>query len=437
MQKITHSDFRPSFSQELARAIYTLLLHLLVPLALMSLVVKAITRSSDYNQRKRERFGFIAKPDKTGGILLHCVSVGEVAAASEIIKAIRTKHPEINVTITSTTPTGSQRVKDIFADTVQHYYLPYDLPWAVSQFVRKIRPDTVMIAEVELWPNFIHQCWRKNIPTYIVNGRMTDKSARNYAKFGALFTPMLNKLTAVSAQGQRDFDNYIVLGQPRNRLFLSNNIKFDHQLTQQDLDILGSLRSQLQLNNRKVLLAGSTHDPEEQMLINTYHAIKPSCQELLLIIVPRHPQRFDKVNKLCEKHSLNTVRLSQNKAIADETDVVVADAMGILKASYGLANVTFVGGSFADKGGHNALEAALHSVPSIMGPHIYNNPTIFDALQSVGALHIAHDQETLSKLVSDRIRDAKLAIAEGEAGRAVVEENAGALEKTLKIIGYS
>ncbi|MBE1300399.1 MAG: 3-deoxy-D-manno-octulosonic acid transferase [Alteromonadaceae bacterium] len=437
MQKISDSDFSPSFSQEFARAIYTLLLHLLVPLALLSLIIKALTRSFDYNQRKRERFGFIAKPERTGGILLHCVSVGEVVAASEIIKAIRSKQPDINVTITTTTPTGSQRVKDIFADTVQHYYLPYDLPWAVARFVRKIRPDTVMIAEVELWPNFIHYCWRKRIPTYIVNGRMTDKSARNYAKFSALFTPMLHKLTGVSAQGQRDFDNYISLGQPQNRLYLSNNIKFDHQLTQQDLDTLGSLRAQLQLDNKKVILGGSTHDPEEQMLINSYLAIKPNCPDLLLVIVPRHPQRFDKVYKLCNKHALSTVRLSQNQAVSDETDVVIADAMGILKASYGLADVTFVGGSFADKGGHNALEAALHCIPSIMGPHIYNNPTIFDALQSVDALHIAHDQATLTQLLRERIQDANLAYSEGKAGKDVVEENAGALQKTLEIIGYA
>lgn len=377
----------------------------------------------------------MGKTGQSGGILLHCVSVGEVVAAAALVKRIRIAHPEYPVTITTTTPTGAEQVKGIFGDTVTHHYLPYDLRICMASLIKKIQPEKVLITEVELWPNLIDICHHKNIPVYIINARLTDKSAKSYGKLAPLFHPMLQKLTAVCTQGNRDYDNYKNMGLAQDKLFLTNNMKFDLTLDEKDSAKAREIHQQLKLAKRPILLGASTHDPEEEVLIDSYQRLKSESPDLLLMLTPRHPQRFEKVAKLLTERNLNTLKLSEEKQITPDTDVVLIDKMGVLKSLYSLATIAFVGGSIADRGGHNALEAALFAKPILMGPHTYNNPAICQALIDTGALKLISDASDLSEQVAYWMCHQGEADKAGEAGRQVIKSNAGAIKKTLEVVG--
>lgn len=428
------ASYRPTVTQELVRWGYSLLLLLIVPFSLLILFYKVCARTQSYGDRIWERYGFLPKPENTGGILLHCVSVGEVVAAATLVKTIRAIDPNQTFTITTTTPTGGERVRSIFGDEVNHLYLPYDVPVAMENLFSKVKPEKVLITEVELWPNLIHLAWKRDIPIYIVNARMTDRSYRSYTKLSALFYPMLHKITAICAQGQRDYDNYQKLGADHSQLILTNNIKFDQKLSSDELALIDTLTGQLNIGNRKVLIGGSTHDPEELVLIDAYKNLKQTHPNLLLILVPRHPQRFERVEQTLAKRKLSYIKLSSNQAINTNTDIVLADKMGVLKSLYGIADFAFVGGSIADKGGHNALEPAMHGIPVIMGNNIYNNPAICNALAESGALKFALDSTQIAQHLTDWLENENSAKAAGTAGRNVVINNAGAIEKTIQVL---
>ena len=415
----------------LTRWMYSTILVVLIPFSFLNLIVRSLTRKTGYNRRRFERYGFIKRPARTGGVLVHCVSVGEVVAASKLINHMLKQDPELVVTITTTTPTGSERVKAIFADKVNHFYLPYDLHMAMCGMLRKVRPQKVLITEVELWPNFIHAAYQADIPVYVINARMTDKSCRNYKKIPLLFTPMLEKVYKVCAQGQRDYDNYLELGIEKQKLALTNNIKFDLTASvsaEKKSELIKTFNPQ----NKLVLLAGSTHDPEEKYLIDAYRNLLKRFPNTLLLLVPRHPQRFEKVWKLCKESNLETHRSSQYQG--QNTNILLVDEMGILANLYSVAHVAFVGGSIADRGGHNALEAAIYSVPVLMGPNTYNNPEICKVLQQSGALQIAENSSQLENQISKMLSDEAVRTENGRAGFNVIDKNKGALESTLNII---
>lgn len=429
--------FQPSISERLFHGFYSLLLSIFYVVALLIFVGKALFKPKDFRKRKLQRFGFLPKIQKQGGILLHCVSVGEVVAASALVKRIRANQPDYPFTITTTTATGCERVKQIFSDSVVHFYLPYDLNISMKSLINRVRPEKVLITEVELWPNLIDVCWKKHIPVYILNARLTDKSARRYDKFSLLFSPMLQKITAVCAQGERDFINYKQSGLSEEKLFLTNNIKFDQPLSEQDIAKAESIKQQLKTHQRPVLLGASTHEPEEQTLIESYLKLKTTHPELLLVITPRHPQRFKKVEKLLHDAQLQVLKFSDQQAVKAETDAVLVDAMGILKSLYAIATYAFVGGSIASRGGHNALEAALFSKPILMGDSIHNNPVICQTLIDAGAMKIIKDSDSLAAQVNEWLQSPDDAKSAGEAGSQVIHQNAGAINKTLQIIGSS
>ena len=423
--------YRPTLGQNAFRWFYSLVLALIVPFAFINLMIRGRKRNKDYNHRRFERCGFVRRPAKTGGYLFHCVSVGEVVAASVLIKRIMREEPDVSVTVTTTTPTGSTRVRDIFGDAVHHFYLPYDLHMAMSGMLRRVKPKMVLITEVELWPNFIHCCWRRNIPVIVVNARMTDRSARRYKKLSILFAPMLHKISHICAQGQRDFDNYLFLGLDKPKLTLTNNIKFDQAVS------AGSVLSDfhgVSRDSRTVLIGGSTHDTEELALIRTYQQLKSEYPPLLLILVPRHPERFNTVKKLLTEEKMQAVFSSEGGLVTPETDVLLVDEMGILNAAYQVASIAFVGGSLADRGGHNALEPAAVKLPVIMGPNTYNNPVICQYLQDNGALFIVNDATALATCCQSLLADPTKAKQSGEAGYAVLRANQGAVEKTIEVI---
>lgn len=429
----TESHYKPKLYQDILRWTYSFVLVLIIPVAVLILMRKGMFKSQDYGRRRFERFGFVQRPPKQGGYLFHCVSVGEVVSASCLIKRIMSQEPEAQITVTTTTPTGSARVKDIFGDSVHHFYLPYDLHSAMAGMLRRVRPKMVLITEVELWPNLIHACWKRKIPTMVINARMTDRSAKRYAKFGALFTPMLEKLACVCAQGERDYNNFMSLGLSPNKLILTNNIKFDQAmvsgLNDTDFAFMG-----LQAGTRTVLVGGSTHLTEEAALFDCFRSVLELDRDALLIIVPRHPERFDEVEKLIAQTHWEYQCSNNSTEILASTQVLLINQMGRLNDAYRIGTIAFVGASLVPKGGHNALEPAAVGLPIVMGPHVFNNPGICQTLSEASALVIAQDAKALSEQVIQWVMEPQLARESGRAGRQVLMDNQGALAATLSCI---
>ncbi len=424
------SAYRPTLVQDMLRWSYSLLLTLLIPFAFASLLVKAAIRSKSYNRRRFERFGFIPRAPKAGGILLHCVSVGEVVAATGLIKKIQTLQPDLQITITTTTPTGSDRVKQTFGDSVHHFYLPFDLHMAMAGMLSRVKPSQVLIMEVELWPNLIHACWKKGIPVSVINARMTDRSVKGYQRLNMLAAPMLHKLHQVCTQGQRDYDNYLQLGINPEKLHLTNNIKFDLEIPEKTL-LRADTLAQYGLANRRILIAGSTHEPEEAILLDAYKKLKTEFADLLLVLVPRHPHRFDLVAQLCQKQRLTLCRTSAQQPCNAGSDILLADEMGLLARLYAVADIAFVGGSLALRGGHNALEPAALAVPILMGPSQHNNPQICQILKQAGALKNVTDSQHIIMQARNWLTNPSGMQQAGEAGLAVLKANRGAIDATL------
>ncbi|AGP80394.1 3-deoxy-D-manno-octulosonic-acid transferase [Alteromonas mediterranea MED64] len=425
------NGYKPTLIEDICRWAYSFVLVFVIPFAFLQLMLRGATRNKNYNRRRFERFGFVSHAPKENGYLFHCVSVGEVVAASCLIKRIMQDEPECQITVTTTTPTGSARVRAIFGDTVHHFYLPYDLHMAMAVMLKRIKPKAVLITEVELWPNLIHACWKRDIPVMVVNARMTDRSARRYKKISKLFNPMLGKLYHICAQGERDFANYAWLGVSEQKLTLTNNIKFD-----QVVSTVAAGHPFLGLSKEEypILVAGSTHDTEETAVLNAAKLLWRKNPSLKVIIVPRHPERFDSVAKLIEATGLPFVRSSQEQSVPENTNVILLDEMGKLNDAYAVGAFAFVGGSIADKGGHNALEPASFSIPIMMGPNTYNNPVICSHLEECGALVKIDSGEEMFTIVDKWICEPNERKKAGQAGRKVLEDNSGALESTVQCI---
>lgn len=424
--------YRPNLSETFARWLYSTLVLLLSPLLLCHLKLRQRSTPEIPGGRLRERLAMYPATLRRGGILLHCASVGEVVAASRLVKRLLQETPDIPVTITTMTDTGAKQVEQLFQSRVQHLYLPLDLPCLMARLIRAVAPQKVLITEVELWPNLIDQCWRTGLPVFVINARMTDRSAARYAKLGKLFRPMLMKLTGICAQGERDYRNYIALGAADTSVTLTHNMKFD-LLMSGNAEISPSLAC-LTAQGQSLLLGGSTHDPEERVLLETYQTLSTQFDHLRLVLVPRHPQRFDEVWQLCLDSELQCARFSHG--VSPDAQVILIDQMGLLAYLYSIATIAFVGGSIADRGGHNALEAAAYSVPIVMGPHTYNNPEICAILAESGALNIV-SAEQVTATFEHWLRAPEQAKKAGRAGYQVIVENAGAIDKTLSIINQS
>jgi 3-deoxy-D-manno-octulosonic-acid transferase len=413
---------------------YNLVLILLLPIGIIALLLK-----SDKTEGKRnkniERFGFIGKP-KQNGILVHCVSVGEVNAAKSIIQRLQERYPNLPITVSTTSTTGAKQAHAIFKDSVQHMYLAIDIPICMWLFFYKLQPKLVLVTEVEIWPNMLHQCYRRKIPAVLINARMSSESVRTYQHLAFLFRPSLRKFSRICTQSQQDFKNFLSLGVYKPNLTQSNNMKFDLELDTQDESKAEKLKQQLGLTNQPVFVAGSTHDLEEKACLDAFKALRQTHSDLTLIIVPRHPHRFEKVVQLCQATGYFVAKASDlsDESLQKLPDILVVDAMGMLKACYQLASFAFVGGSFAHKGGHNALEPALYGIPTMMGPSIFNNPVICHALADAGGLKILSSPTELSEIALGWLNNPDEANQIGQAGKKVIEQNRGAINQTLDVI---
>lgn len=417
------------------RTLYTLLFHLGLPLVALRLFLRG-RKAPAYRQRIAERFAFGLPPLQPGGIWVHAVSVGESIAAAPMIRALLERYPQLPITVTCMTPTGSERIKAMFAGEprIQHCYLPYDLPWAAARFLDRAKPRLAVIMETELWPNHIHQCHKRGVPVVLANARLSERSARGYARFHKLTAPMLAELSWLAVQTEAEAERFRQLGARPECVQVTGSIKFDLKIDEQLLPRAQALREQWGAGQRPVWIAASTHDGEDALILDAHRQLLEVHADALLILVPRHPERFDAVYGLC-REQFATVRRSSGASVDGQTRVLLGDTMGELLFLYALADIAFVGGSLVPTGGHNPLEPAALALPVIMGPHVFNFLEISAMLREAGALQDVDDAEGLAAAVRRLVELPQDARKMGEAGVAVMRANQGALQRLLDGLG--
>ncbi len=414
----------------MARWLYTALFYCSLPLIAARLWWRG-RRAPAYRQRVAERFGFFPARVAPQGIWVHAVSLGEVIAAAPLVRALMQRHPELPLTVTTMTPTGSERVRALFGDAVFHVYAPYDVPGCIARFLRRVRPRLLVIVETELWPNTIHACAMRGIPVLLANARLSEKSARGYRRFAAVTAPMLRELGKVVAQNAQDGARFVALGLPAERLVVSGSIKFDIAI---DADLYARAQQQRECwrsAERFVWIAASTHAGEDEIILQAHRQLRAHCPQALLILVPRHPERFDEVAALIARNDFAFARRSAAEPVANDTAVLLGDTMGELLLLYGCADCAFVGGSLIARGGHNTLEPAAWGLPVITGASDFNFREISALLQREQALAVVRDANSLAAELQLLAADVELRLQRGNAAKTVVANNRGALDKLI------
>lgn len=424
----------------MARLLYTLLIYLCLPLILLRLLWRG-GRAPAYRRRWGERFGFVDRLAAAQQVIwVHSVSVGETIAAAPMIRRLQKQYPEATLLVTTMTPTGSAQVKKIFGNSVEHCYAPYDMPDAIARFLSRTHPALLVIMETELWPNLIHACHRRAIPVVLANARLSAKSAAGYAKVGQLSRPMLRELTVIAAQTKADGERFTRLGVSSEALEVTGNIKFDLQLDAALRQKAALLKKQWQgSSSRQVCLAASTHRGEDEIILDAFSQVLEQRPDLLLVLVPRHPERFDEVAALCNEGGYRLQRRSDGGAddrsqLESSVQIVLGDTMGELLSFCGASDLTFVGGSLIDVGGHNLIEPAAWGVPVLSGPHLFNFTEVSRLLSEAGGLAICATATELAEQVVALLVDADLHQQMSRAALAVTEGNRGALDRLTVLL---
>lgn len=413
----------------LARRIYTLLLNLLLPFV----VARLWWRGRDnpgYRQRIRERFGVIPHCPSRGSVWIHAVSVGELLAAAPLIKAHLRAYPNRTVVVTTTTPTGSAQVKRLFAEGVFHMYMPYDIPRFLRRFLNSIKPSLLIIMETELWPNVINACHEQNIPVMLANARLSDKSASGYAKIRSLVTPMLQQLHTVVAQHELDGERFVALGLPKDNLTIMSNIKFDISVPDHVHEQGAQLRDEWGCT-RKVVALASSHEGEDEQLLEHLPTLHNAFPDAVLMLIPRHPERFDAVANKIHRYGYKLHRRSQGVANTN-TQVYLADSMGEMLRLLAAADVVIMGGSLIEKGGHNPIEPAALGKPVFIGPHYVNFESIVQDLRNTGALSFVDVDHPFAGVIAT-LNDDQVYDAMSSAGINAVSESKGTVDALLAL----
>ena len=419
------------------RFIYSVVFYLITPLIILRLVIRGLA-APNYRKRWGQRFGFFTPSESSKEtIWLHAVSVGETLAAVPLVKALQERYPERRLLITCMTPTGSERITAAFGDSVDHSYAPYDTPDAVARFLKRVQPKMLIIMETELWPNTVAACYKRQIPVILANGRLSEKSARGYARVSKLSGPMVAQLSAVAAQHGDDGGRFIALGLPVEKLHITGNIKFDLELNAQIRLSAEALRQQWDgTNQRPVLLAASTHRGEDEIILQAFSLIKQSVNNALLVLVPRHPERFNQVGDLCLDAGYSLARRSNNDS-TDNADILLGDTMGELMTFFGACDIAFVGGSLVSNGGHNMIEPAAWGKPTLSGLSVFNFAEVSRLLAEAGGLSLVEDAAALAESVIVLMKNPEQAQQMGLSAQQVAEANRGALERLLAVIDNS
>ncbi|HEY4560854.1 MAG TPA: lipid IV(A) 3-deoxy-D-manno-octulosonic acid transferase [Lysobacter sp.] len=413
------------------RALYSLVLYVLTPITVYHLIWRGF-RQAAYFERWSERYAGFGPPREGRVLWVHAVSVGEVNAAIPLVDALLKRRPDLRLLVTTITPTGSARVCSLWGDRVEHVYLPYDLPGAVSRFLRHFRPYAALIMETELWPNLLFGCRDHGVPVYVLNARLSARSLRGYRVLAALVGRALRTVRGVGAQSHADARRFVRLGAEAARVHETGNLKYDLALPP-SVEAFGR-DCRARRAGRPAWIAASTHVEEEAAVLAIHRRLRERWPELLLMWAPRHPERFRAACDQATSAGFRVGRRSQGQWPTPDCDVFVVDTLGELLNFYACADVAFVGGSLQDVGGHNLLEPAATRTPIVTGPHLHNFADISQRLSAAGALRIAQDEAGVARELDALLTDATTREAMADAGHALVESGRGALERTLALI---
>jgi len=413
------------------RTLYSFLWYLLLPFLFLRLWLRG-RKAPAYRLRWKERMAWGYRPGTLKNSLwVHAVSVGETLAAAPLIERLLADYPDVPLLVTTTTPTGSERVQALFGDRVTHVYCPWELPTALTRFMRAFDPQLVIVLETELWPNLCAAVKRHGAKLMLMNGRLSEKSYRGYGKLPRLIRPMMARFDALAVQTQVEAERYMALGAWPERVYPIGSVKFDMTLDTAVKQAASQLR--VSFGDRPVWIAASTHPGEDAPVLAAHKTLRAQKPDALLILVPRHPERFDGVADQVREAGLSVARRSQQEPAADAA-VYLADTMGELLMLFGACDVAFVGGSLVPVGGHNLLEPAAWEKPVLTGPHLHNFTAIAQLLDDAGGLSVVDSGEALGDKLQVLMSDPDQCVRQGQAAAAVVEANRGALEKGLELI---
>jgi len=411
--------------------LYNVLIYLAAPIAILVQLWRGL-RDPSYRDRIGERLGF--GPAVTGPtIWVHAVSVGEVQAAQALVAQLRKRHPRHNVLLTTVTPTGAARARLLFGDQIELRYVPLDLPGAVRRFFDRVQPRLAMILETELWPNLYAECGRRGIPLVLASARVSPRSVGKYRRLVPLFRKTLSHGIVIAAQSETDAERFRSIGATPERTHVTGNIKFDFQ-PPPGIEAQGLRWREQNAPGRPIWVAGSTHEGEEETVLDAHRRVLERFPDALLVLVPRHPQRFDSVRDLLAKRNDRLANRSSRAAISPATSVLLGDTMGELMMFYAASDVAFVAGSLVPIGGHNLLEPASVGRPVLTGPHNFNSEEIAQLLIDAGAAYIVKDTEQLANAILGLLENAELRSVMGAAGKAVLDANRGALDRLLTLV---
>lgn len=420
------------------RYLYFLLIRLAAPLVFVTTALRGF-RDRSYWDRLPERFGFTRLKFTQPPIWIHAVSVGEVQAATPLIKRLFANDAGRPLLITTTTPTGAARAQALLtqlngeaAVRAQHAFLPYDTPGAVKRFLRRVQPYCAIMMETELWPNLLRYCVRAQLPVVLASARISSRTAARYASLKSLFAGSLAHVS-VGAQTAADAERLSSLGVSAEHLQVTGNIKFDIEIADAVRAAGVNFRTQY-IGQRPVWVAGSTHEGEELAVLNAHRQILASQPDALLILAPRHPQRFATVAHLLKTHEFQFVTRSSGAPLRTTHEVLLLDTLGELTMFYAAGDVAFVGGSLVPVGGHNLLEPAALSLAVLSGPYTFNAPDVAQRMAEYAAVRHVYSAEELATVVVELFNDPSSRIRQGTAAHAVVAENKGALLRVLNLI---
>ena len=423
------------YGDVILRIIYSFLFYLLMPFILLRLWWRGF-KNPIVRKRIKERLGIFDCPKNfQHGIWIHSVSVGETITAIPLVRALFDLYPDTPIVITTMTATGSERVKAAIGEKAFHVFVPYDAPYFVKRFFKNVKPKLTIIMETEIWPNIIFYSKKFHVPVILANARLSEKSLHQYLKVKKFIRGVLKNIAVIAAQTEIDKINFqkLLANDYDNKIILTGSLKFDMPLSPSVQEAGNLLRHKLG-ENRKIFIAASTHEGEEVQILSALKKIKKEVANVLLILVPRHPERFKEVYTLCKKQNFKIITRSSKQNCTANTDIFFADSMGELLTFYAASDVAFVGGSLVKHGGHNFLEPAIFKLPIISGRHVFNFKHMVDMFVAANAITIVNNSEELAKMSVKFFLDDDLCFESGIKAYNFVLQNRGALEKHLQII---
>ena len=414
----------------MARFLYSLTLAILSPVIVCYLFFIRAKNNHAYRTHFSERFAFKIKHLAKNAFIFHCASVGEVSAASPLIRAYRKRHPNEAVIITCNTPTGREYALQLFNGEIEVCYLPFDFFFTAKRFINTLRPKALAILETELWPNLFAHSQKAQCPVFVLNARLSDKSFKGYQRFASLTKNIMQNITMLASHDNEDAKRFLMLGLDSKKISVTGSIKFDISISENEREEINTLKKQF--DNRLVWIAGSTHPSEHEQVLLAHKKILSVHPSALLIIAPRHPEQFEEVAHLISEHHFTYSR--RTGAFIPEHQVLLADTLGELKLLYGTASIAFVGGSLINRGGHNPLEAAALSVGVITGPNTYNFNHIYPQLIANNGAIVVNDAEQLAEKIISLFNNPQHLEELGDNAFTCLQNSQGAINKTLTLL---